>query len=41
MEFSIADLLSYLSDTKNQTLKVLEKKLGCETPASVERLELA
>ena len=41
MEFSIATLLSHVSPEKLVTPKILEKKLGCETPASVEQLELA
>ncbi len=41
MEFSIATLLSHLSSDKLVTPKILEKKLGCETPASVEQLDLA
>jgi ribonuclease R len=41
MEFSIATLLSHVSPEKLITPKILEKKLGCETPASVEQLDLA
>jgi ribonuclease R len=41
MEFSIATLLSHVSPDKLVTSKVLEKKLGCETPASVQQLEIA
>jgi ribonuclease R len=41
MEFSIAMLLSHVSSDKLVTPKILEKKLGCETPASVEQLKLA
>jgi ribonuclease R len=41
MEFSIATLLSHVSPEKLVTPKLLEKKLGCETPSSVEQLELA
>jgi ribonuclease R len=41
MEFSIATLLSHVSSDKLVAPKILEKKLGCETPASVEQLELA
>jgi ribonuclease R len=41
MEFSIATLLSHVSHEKLVTPKILEKKLGCETPSSVEQLELA
>ena len=41
MEFSIATLLSHVSSDKLVAPKLLEKKLGCETPASVEQLELA
>ncbi len=41
MEFSIAKLLSHVSPDKLITPKLLEKKLGCETPSSVEQLDLA
>ena len=41
MEFSIATLLSHVSSDKLVAPKLLEKKLGCETRASVEQLELA
>ena len=41
MEFSIATLLSHVGSDKLVAPKILEKKLGCETPASVEQLELA
>jgi ribonuclease R len=41
MEFSIATLLSHVSPDKLVTPKILEKKLGCETAASVGQLELA
>ncbi len=38
MDFSIATLLSHFSDDKLVTLKVLEKKLGCEDETSVHQL---
>ena len=41
MEFSIATLLSHVSPEKLVTPKLLEKKLGCETPSSVQQLDLA
>jgi ribonuclease R len=41
MEFSIATLLSHVSPEKLVAPKILEKKLGCETPSSVEQLDLA
>jgi ribonuclease R len=41
MEFSIATLLSHVSPDKLVAPKLLEKKLGCETAASVQQLELA
>jgi ribonuclease R len=41
MEFSIATLLSHVSPDKFVATKVLEKKLGCETPVSVQQLEIA
>ncbi|WP_373547404.1 ribonuclease R family protein [Chamaesiphon sp.] len=41
MEFSIATLLSHVSSEKLVAPKLLEKKLGCETPASIEQLDLA
>jgi ribonuclease R len=41
MEFSIATLLSHVSPEKLVAPKLLEKKLGCETPASIEQLDLA
>ncbi|MCY7336399.1 MAG: iron ABC transporter substrate-binding protein, partial [Chamaesiphon sp.] len=41
MEFSIATLLSHVSSEKLVAPKLLEKKLGCETPSSVEQLDLA
>ncbi len=41
MEFSIATLLSHVSPEKLVTSKLLEKKLGCETPSSVQQLDLA
>ena len=41
MEFSIATLLSHISVDKLVAPKLLEKKLGCETPSSVEQLDLA
>lgn len=41
MEFSIATLLSHVSSDKLVAPKLLEKKLGCETPSSIEQLELA
>jgi ribonuclease R len=41
MEFSIATLLSHVSSDKLVAPKLLEKKLGCETPSSVAQLELA
>jgi ribonuclease R len=41
MEFSIATLLSHVTPEKLITSKILEKKLGCETPSSVAQLDLA
>lgn len=41
MEFSIATLLSHVSPDKLVAPKLLEKKLGCETPSSIEQLDLA
>jgi ribonuclease R len=41
MEFSIATLLSHVGPEKLVAPKLLEKKLGCETPSSVEQLDLA
>jgi ribonuclease R len=41
MEFSIATLLSHVSPEKLIAPKLLEKKLGCETPSSIEQLDLA
>jgi ribonuclease R len=41
MEFSIATLLSHVSPEKLVAPKLLEKKLGCETPSSIEQLDLA
>lgn len=41
MEFSIATLLSHISPDKSVAPKVLEKKLGCETPTCIAQLELA
>lgn len=41
MEFSIATLLSHISSDKSVAPKLLEKKLGCETPESIAQLELA
>jgi ribonuclease R len=41
MEFSIATLLSHVSPDKLIAPKLLEKKLGCETPSSIEQLDLA
>jgi ribonuclease R len=41
MEFSIATLLSHVSPDRLVAPKVLEKKLGCETTASVQQLEIA
>ena len=41
MDFSIATLLSHLSDDKLATGKLLEKKLGCEDdPESCEKLQV-
>lgn len=40
MEFSIATLLSYFSDDKSITAKVLEKKLGCEDELSIQKLQI-
>ncbi|RPH87800.1 MAG: iron ABC transporter substrate-binding protein, partial [Chroococcales cyanobacterium metabat2.561] len=41
MDFSIATLLSHLSDDKLATGKILEKKLGCEDdPESCEKLQV-
>jgi ribonuclease R len=41
MEFSIATLLSHVSPDKLVAPKLLEKKLGCETPSSIAQLDLA
>lgn len=41
MEFSIATLLSHLSDNKLVAPKVLEKKLGCHDAESIEKLQIA
>jgi ribonuclease R len=41
MEFSIATLLSHVSPDKFVATKLLEKKLGCETPTSLQQLEIA
>lgn len=41
MKFSIATLLNQFVDDKLIAGKVLEKKLECETPEDIERLELA
>lgn len=41
MEFSIATLLSSFSDDKLVAPKVLEKKLGCQDDASVNKLQIA
>ncbi len=41
MEFSIATILSHLSADKLVPGKVLEKKLGCEEPEELEKLQIA
>ncbi|MGI0482566.1 ribonuclease R family protein [Geminocystis sp. CENA526] len=41
MEFSIATILSHLSVDKLVPGKVLEKKLGCEEPEELEKLQIA
>ncbi|MGK7917598.1 MAG: ribonuclease R family protein [Prochloraceae cyanobacterium] len=41
MNFSIATLLSHFSEDKLVAGKVLEKKLGCETPENTEKLQIA
>ncbi|HBE16407.1 MAG TPA: iron ABC transporter substrate-binding protein [Cyanobacteria bacterium UBA11149] len=41
MEFSIATLLSNFTDDKLVAPKVLEKKLGCQDEASIQRLQIA
>ncbi|AUC60423.1 ribonuclease R rnr [Cyanobacterium sp. HL-69] len=41
MEFSIATILSHLSQDKLVAGKVLEKKLGCEEPEELEKLQIA
>lgn len=41
MEFSIATILSHLSADKLVPGKVLEKKLGCEEPQELEKLQIA
>ncbi|HEY9607615.1 MAG TPA: ribonuclease R family protein [Allocoleopsis sp.] len=41
MEFSIATLLSNFTDDKLVAPKVLEKKLGCQDEASLEKLQIA
>ena len=40
MEFSIATLLSHLSQDKLIAGKVLEKKLGCEDEENIEKLQI-
>ncbi len=40
MEFSIATLLANFTDDKLVARKVLEKKLGCEDEASLEKLQI-
>ncbi len=40
MEFSIATLLSHFTEDKLVAPKALEKKLGCETEASVQKLQI-
>ncbi|EDX77046.1 VacB and RNase II family 3'-5' exoribonucleases [Coleofasciculus chthonoplastes PCC 7420] len=41
MEFSIATLLSNLTDDKSVAPKVLEKKLGCQDSESLQKLQIA
>ncbi|NCO75561.1 MAG: VacB/RNase II family 3'-5' exoribonuclease [Cyanobacteria bacterium] len=41
MEFSIATILSHLSADKLVPGKVLEKKLGCEEPEELEKLQIS
>ena len=41
MEFSIATLLSNFTDEKLVAPKVLEKKLGCQDEANLEKLQIA
>ncbi len=41
MEFSIATLLSYLSDDKLIAAKSLKEKLGCEDEENAEKLQIA
>jgi ribonuclease R len=41
MEFSIATLLSSFTDEKLVAPKVLEKKLGCQDEASLQKLQIA
>jgi ribonuclease R len=41
MEFSIATILSHLSEDKLVPGKILEKKLGCETSEELEKLQIA
>jgi ribonuclease R len=41
MEFSIATLLANFTDDKLVAPKVLEKKLGCEDEASLQKLQIA
>jgi len=41
MEFSIATLLSYLSDDKLIAAKILKEKLGCEGEENAEKLQIA
>ena len=41
MEFSIATLLSYLSDDKLIAAKILKEKLGCEDDENAEKLQIA
>ena len=40
MEFSIATLLSHLSEDKLIAGKILEKKLGCEDEVSLQTLHI-
>lgn len=41
MEFSIATILSHLSEDKLVPGKILEKKLGCESSDELEKLQIA
>ena len=41
MEFSIATILSHLSEDKLVPGKVLEKKLGCESATELEKLQIS